>query len=616
MDFCFYSSRNSFYKSKFGAIAAGEALRLCILMPRSFSVRSARLVLEKDGEEKQRHELYWAGMCGDDCEKWDITLTIEKAGLYWYYFEYSTDFGDGVIKNLGNDRSAINFGESWQLTVYSPDFETPDWLKGGIIYQIFPDRFCFSGEKKQNVPTDRVIRSDWGGEPFWEPDRNGKVLNNDYFCGDLKGIEKKLGYLSELGVTCIYLNPIFEAHSNHRYNTADYMKIDPLLGSEEDFKSLCDSAEEKGIRIILDGVFSHTGDDSVYFNKYSRYKSVGAYNSPESEYYEWYKFEEYPDKYQSWWGFETLPEVREENESYQQFISGENGVVRKWLNAGASGFRLDVADELPDCFIDTLRKSVKSFDKNALILGEVWEDATNKESYGERRRYLLGDQLDSVMNYPFANAILDFVRFGNAEDFAERIISVVENYPPQALHILMNHIGTHDTQRAITKLAGPSCENKGRKWQSEHFLSEKEYENGKQLLKLAAVLQFTLPGVPSVYYGDEAGMQGYKDPFNRGCFPWGNEDKELIEFYKKLALLRKSIPALKDGDIRFISSVLSCTAYERTSNGSRLLVIANKNDVPITYTLPPEWFGASEINGLETDGCEVIIPPDTAAIFR
>ena len=286
MDSCFYLSRNKFYKSKFGASAAGETLRLCILMPRAFGVRSARLVFKKDGGDYCRKNMFWAGMNGDDKEVWDINLSFDETGLYWYYFEYSSDFGDSTIKDIGHGVGGLNIGGDFQLTVYSPSFKTPEWLKGGIIYQIFPDRFYCSKRAKENVPSDRILRSDWGGEPFWKPDKNGKVLNNDYFCGDLKGIEEKLGYLYDLGVTCIYLNPIFEAHSNHRYNTADYMKIDPLLGTEEDFKSLCRTAERHSIRIVLDGVFSHTGDDSVYFNKFSRYDSVGAYNSKKSPYYQ------------------------------------------------------------------------------------------------------------------------------------------------------------------------------------------------------------------------------------------------------------------------------------------------------------------------------------------
>lgn len=616
MDCCFYSSRNKFYKSKFGAIAAGDSLRLCILMPRAFGVRSARLMLKKDGEEFVSHPLYWAGMNGDDKEIWDITFSLPSVGLYWYYFEYSSDFGDSTVKNIGHGIGGLNIGEDWQLTVYKPSFETPDWLKGGIIYQIFPDRFYFSGKKKKNVPADRIIRFDWGNEPEWMPDKNGKVLNNDYFCGDLKGIEEKLGYLNELGVTCIYLNPIFEAHSNHRYNTADYMKIDPLLGTQEDFVSLCKAAEKQGIKIILDGVFSHTGDDSVYFNKYSRYDSVGAYNSKKSPCYKWYKFNKWRDDYESWWGFETLPEVREENKDYQKFITGKNGVVEKWLNLGASGFRLDVADELPDCFIDVFRKNVKEIKKDTVIIGEVWEDATNKESYGFRRRYLLGKQLDSVMNYPFADAIIDFSRYGNAESFMESVMSVAENYPKQSLDIIMNHIGTHDTERAITKIVGLSCENHGRQWQSKQTLTKAEYTHGVKLLKLAAAVQFTLPGVPSVYYGDEAGMQGYKDPFNRGCFPWGKENEDLVDYYKFLATVRKETPAFMNGEINFVSSTLSCVAYERVSENSRILIIANKNNFEISYVLPTGWFGAREIQGFETDGRAVIIPAETVAFLR
>ena len=275
-----------------------------------------------------------------------------------------------------------------------------------------------------------------------------------------------------------------------------------------------------------------------------------------------------------------------------------------------------MADELPDSFLDLVRKSVKKTKKDAVIIGEVWEDATNKESYGERRRYLLGSQLDSVMNYPFADAVLDFVRFGNADNFMECVMSVCENYPPEALNILMNHIGTHDTERAITKIVGASCENKNREWQSQQTLSKAQYKRGVKLLKIAAALQFFLPGVPCVYYGDEVGMQGYKDPFNRGCFPWEDENEELLDYYKSLSLLRKTTPAFIDGEINFISATLSCVAFERKSENSRILIIANKNETEISYVLPTGWFGAREIHDFETDGKTVKIPANTAAILR
>ena len=423
------------------------------------------------------------------------------------------------------------------------------------------------------------------------------MLNNDYFCGDLRGIEQKLDYLKSLGVTCVYLNPIFEAQSNHRYDTADYEKIDPLLGTEKDFCSLCHSAEKLGIKIILDGVFSHTGDDSKYFNRYSRYDSLGAYQSKSSPYFGWSKFNESPDDYESWWGIKILPEVIEENPDFIDYITGSNGIARKWLRLGAAGWRLDVADELPDEFLDSFRKAVKEEKTDALVLGEVWEDASNKSSYGKLRRYLLGDQLDSVMNYPFANAVIDFVREANAELFASRVMSIVENYPKEVLDVLMNHISTHDTMRAITALAGESCSFRDRKWQSTHSLDEKDYAYGVRLLKAASAIQFALPGVPTVYYGDEAGMQGYKDPFNRRCYPWGKENPELIEWYKTLGKVRAENPVFQDGRFEILSSVAGCVAFSRKNDSEAILVISNSNPHPITYYVRSEWCNAEDLLG-------------------
>lgn len=458
------------------------------------------------------------------------------------------------------------------------------------------------------------MRDDWGNEPEWRPTPDGKVLNNDFFGGDLKGIGEKLPYLKELGVTCIYLNPIFEAHSNHRYDTADYSKIDPVLGTEDDFKKLCADAKKMGIHIILDGVFSHTGADSVYFNKNKRYSTDGAYNSKQSPYYKWYKFINYPDNYQSWWGFVTLPEVMEECHDYRNFINGKGGIIEKWLKAGADGFRLDVADELPDIFIDELCARLKKTKPDALLMGEVWEDATTKHSYGSRRRYLLGKQFDSVMNYPFANAILSFCRSGSAENFMRSVMNIVENYPKQCLDVMMNHIGTHDTERAITKIAGESCEYRDRQWQSCHSLSDEKYEKGVKLLKCAAVLQYTLPGVPSVYYGDEAGMQGYKDPFNRGCYPWGNENEELLKFYKKLGKIRTEQAVFKEGHFSPVSSMLGCVAYRRHDENGNIMVIVNRNEHEISYRLPEYFSQCSALMGnspedgeVKIDGCSFVI---------
>ena len=617
MGFIPYNSRNIFFKDKFGSISAGEEIHLRLCLPRSFCCSRAILMLRRDDGHYEERDMLWAGMADENTEIWDIHTTIETEGLYWYHFDYISSYGRSSILQteggIGDFVGAPTARKDWQLTVTERDFTTPDWLKGGIIYQIFPDRFYNSGSEKENVPNDRILRTDWGNEPEWRPTPEGKVLNNDFFGGDLKGIGEKLPYLKDLGVTCIYLNPIFESHSNHRYDTADYGKIDPLLGTEEDFKKLCKDAKKQGIHIILDGVFSHTGDDSVYFNRKGRYNTLGAYNSPESPYYKWYKFTNYPDKYQSWWGFVTLPEVIEEGEEYRNFINGKGGIIEKWLKAGADGFRLDVADELPDIFIDELRARLKETKPDALLMGEVWEDATTKHSYGSRRRYLLGSQFDSVMNYPFANAILDFCRSGKAESFMSTVMQIVENYPKQCLDVMMNHIGTHDTERAITKIAGESCEYRDRQWQSCHSLGDK-YEKGIGLLKCAVALQYTLPGVPSVYYGDEAGLEGYKDPFNRGCYPWGNENRELIDFYKTMGKIRKENSVFQKGYFSPVSSMLGCVAYRRHDENGNVMVIVNRNEHSISYRLPYDFensfalYGANPENGeVFIDGCSFVI---------
>lgn len=616
-----FNSRDEYYKSQFGAVKTGQTVKFRVILPRSFSLNGVTLAYRRDDESDFReNNMFWAGMYGDDNEVWDVELSVAVKGLYWYHFNMYSPWGQGSLYSDGNGIGVYSFSPAtrieWQLTVYDENFTTPEWIRGGVIYQIFPDRFNNSGTKKENVPSDRILRDDTDNQPYWKPDENGKVLNNDYFGGDFKGIEQKLGYLASLGVSCIYLNPIFEAHSNHRYNTADYMKTDPLLGTEKDFISLCKAAHKRNIKIILDGVFSHTGDDSVYFNKYCRYDTLGAYNSENSPYFKWYKFEQYPNKYKSWWGFETLPEVSEECPEYAQFITGENGVIRKWLRLGADGWRLDVADELPDCFIDEVRKAVKEEKPDAYLLGEVWEDATNKFSYGERREFLLGDQFDSVMNYPFANAVLNFARNGTAEDFMNSVMSIIENYPKPALDVLMNHIGTHDTQRAITNIVGESCEYRDREWQSKQMLSDELYLKGIKLLKLAATLQYMLPGVPSVYYGDEAGMQGYKDPFNRGFFCWKNINSDLESYYVKLGIMRKENGCLKNGVLKPVSAALGCVAFERNGEGEALLVIANRNEENITYNLPPLWHFTRDVLFCGDVTQSVEVPAMSAVVLR
>ena len=314
-----FNSRQPVYRSPYGAVAAGTDVHFKISPMRSMSCSGAWLIIEKDGGARETLEMFWCGMKGDDAEWWECDFIPQEPGLYFYRFELRTDRGHrGLFRASTGGGSEFSGDRLWQLTVYEPGFSTPDWLAGGVMYQIFPDRFACSGEPKTGVPEDRVFHEDRHDIPVWRPDEHGEVRNNDYFGGDLRGIEQKLPYLAKLGVTCLYLNPIFEAHSNHRYNTADYSRIDPLLGTKEDFVSLCQAAKACGIRVLLDGVFSHTGSDSIYFNREKRYGEGGAYNDQNSPYYPWYTFRKWPDEYDCWWNFTTLPNIREMNPEYNE----------------------------------------------------------------------------------------------------------------------------------------------------------------------------------------------------------------------------------------------------------------------------------------------------------
>lgn len=611
-----FDSRNPIYRNKIGALAEGETLRLRLLLHRDARVHNAFLIIRNDSEENAREVQLTPAEWLEDYRFFDCDISLCE-GLYWYSFRYTSDYGEFFVTKTETSLGIVSSdGASWQQTVFAKDYTTPDWLDGGIIYQIFPDRFCNSGEAKTGVPEDRYICKDWEKQPEYRQPKDICRLGNDYYCGDLKGIEQKLEYIESLGVNCIYLNPIFEAHSNHRYNTADYFKIDPLLGNEDSLCSLIKAAEKRGISIILDGVFSHTGDDSVYFNRCARYESVGAYQSVESPYYSWYNFENYPYKYSAWWGIETLPETRENDPDYLDFITGENGVVRYWLKKGIKGWRLDVADELPDEFLDKVRLAVKAEGDENFLLGEVWEDASSKISYGGRRRFLRGKQLDSVMNYPFANAIVDFVKGGDAAKLMNCVLNIIENYPVQATRLLMNHIGTHDTARILTRLSSDEYLDGNREAQSLSRLSPEQYSRAVKLLKLAAVLQYTLVGIPSLFYGDEAGVTGWGDPFCRVTYPWGKEDNDLVEFYKSLGQLRRNTEAFKGGGFIPVLAQGGVIAYERRSESGCVLVAVNCGESECEVLIPENMQNAKSVFGEKTKNERIILPAFGYSIIR
>lgn len=584
---CLFNSFDPYFKQPFGAVRAGQTVRLSLCIPEELGYVDPHLVLKKEGkfDVPVYYRMNFDGQTPRQ-NHFSVEVPLNDPGLYFYYFDLYTDFRRIV---RGPDNCGViswQDGESWQITVYEQDFETPESIKGKVFYQIFPDRFCEGVENKPMPFADRIYQADKHAEPFWQPNEVGGHLNEDYFGGDLKGIQQKLPYLHEMGVDFIYLNPIFEAHSNHCYNTADYLNVDPLLGTNEDFEALCTAAQKYGIGIVLDGVFSHTGSDSVYFNREGRYASFGAWQGPDSPYRRWYDFSpNYPHGYRCWWGFETLPEVNEEDRSYREFICGEGGVIDYWLGLGASGFRLDVADELPDDFIEEIRRAVKRHGSEKYLLGEVWEDATNKWSYGRRRTYLLGKGLDAVMNYPFKDATLAFVKGGDARTAAHDIMRICEHYPAPALHVLMNFMSTHDTVRAITAIAGESCEGRDRYWQSARRLTPEQYENGRRLMTLAYAMIFTLPGIPSIYYGDEIGMQGYKDPFNRAFFDWESRETRIRPVLQNLAALRKSCPAFADGTLAVTQAQGGVLCYERRAEAAVAAVCINRTEQQVRTVL-------------------------------
>ncbi len=572
-----YNEYDARYKDPFGAVRAGQTVRFCITPPQACN--EAWLSIWQDGQGSPSLFALAKTDGGFATEQ-----SFAQPGVYFYAFVLDDD--STIYRNMHGEPSFQREGEFFQLTVYAADYVQPTGFTGGILYQIFPDRFAIGSAGIRQTPfADRVLHTTTRELPVFRPDADGVVRNNDYFGGNLEGIREKLPYLQSLGVTCIYLNPIGESHSNHRYDTACYRRVDPLLGDETEFVELCKAAHHVGIKVILDGVFSHTGDDSEYFNKYGRYQTLGAYQSPDSPYYKWYKFHAYPDDYQSWWGFRNLPEIIEEEPSFDAYICGEGGVIDYWIGLGADGFRLDVADELPDDFIEHLRAAIKRNGDDKILIGEVWEDASNKISYGTRRRFLYGNALDAVMNYPFRNAILDFVKHGNAGVFLAWIETIVGNYPRPMLDIMMNLLSTHDTERAINVLAVGGSEGMSREQQAGVYLGHDEYLRGVEMLKLAMVLQFTLPGIPCIYYGDEIGMQGMRDPFNRAFMQWENADENLLEFTRELAAIRRAHPAFADGEFVPIYAANATVAYLRRSAAETVAVVLNRSDQERTVVI-------------------------------
>ncbi|WP_235720576.1 glycoside hydrolase family 13 protein [Liquorilactobacillus vini] len=564
-----YNSWLDRYKSPFGAVQKDQQLKIGIQVAAK-NVATVELLVHEDGQTASIDHVL-EKTAGDF---YQTTLTLDQAGLYFYYFKITLQINsqpqvyfygetDDRFGGVGQISAAHDL-KAYQLTCYNKKVTAPAWYKSGVFYQIFPDRF-FNGNPDGKLCAHRKNTFIYGtteDTPLYVKDHTGSVIRWDFFGGNLRGIIAKIPYLKNLGITGIYLNPIFFANSSHRYDTNDYFRIDPMLGTEEDFRELVEKLHQAGICVILDGVFNHVGKDSKYFNARCLYydKQTGAAQQKNSPYYSWFEFKHYPDDYAAWWGVKDLPKVDKNNPAFQKMIyADKNSVINKWTRMGVDGWRLDVADELPESFIIGLRETLAQFSQEKVLLGEVWEDASNKIAYGKRRHYVEGEELDGVMNYPLRHCILDLLSDQPSRSITaviRELMSLRENYPRDFYFNLLNNIGTHDTERVYTALHGKI-----------------------EKLRIAWELLFVLPGVPCIYYGDEAGMKGGKDPQNRGFFPWKHPNQKIFSFVKKWVQRRKNLPVLQNGEL-VLGTGAGCLAVIRYNQNSLGLYVVNLSAKP------------------------------------
>lgn len=634
-----HNSRSPQFRTPFGAVPCKTPVHLsCQVEGENSSTATCtlRLWVDGEGETLLTMERTADGM-------FSTSITRDTPAIIWYSFIVCQPDGQEVrigaaAGTQGGEGVVYDYAEvpSFQLTVYQPRQIRPAWYEGGLAYQIFPDRFARDDAWRERTAAEcaksrrgstKHLVDDWATPPTYDRNPDGSITSWDFYGGSLKGIEEKLSRLSEMGVTTIYLNPIFEAVSNHRYDTANYLHIDPILGTDEDFCDLCEAAHERGIGIILDGVFNHTGDDSIYFNRYENYPTPGAWQGGASPWKDAFNFNE-DGTYECWWGVTNMPALNENSAAVRELLLGKDGVIRHWLRMGADGWRLDVADELTDGFIAKIKQAATTEKPDALVLGEVWEDASNKISYGNLRRYLLGDELDAAMNYPFRDMVIGFLTAAEGIDAyraAEMIESQRENYPDEAMRCSLNLLSSHDRARIISVLGdmdNPDAipENERATW----HLSDDKLGLAKGRFWLATLMQMTYPGVPCVYYGDEAGLQGATDPGNRSTYPWGHEDLDFQAMIKNAASLRRSMPLFATASIEARALDADVLMYTRKgAHGEHVSMLINRDSCN-THTVRIPFTGEAAtdlISGrtvcAEDDGMTTVTlyPLGSAAIY-
>lgn len=578
-------------KSPKGACQVGDVVTYTLKINKFINVTNVYFVMHKDGEcdkgvnmiNSQTDDLY---------AYYEIKIKYDSVGHFWYHFYIEGENGIQLIRGENLDAIASDGNSDYLQLVYSSKSQIDESFREGIIYHIFVDRFNRSGKVTPREGLNLI--DDWEMPVEKEYDNNNERVNRNCYGGNLQGILDKIPYFKSLNVSTLYLSPIFEANSSHKYNVGDYSKIDSMFGDEATLNKLIKECKKNKINIILDGVFNHTGSDSVYFNKEGRYKGLGAYQSTSSPYYDWYDFINYPYEYSTWWGIKTLPQTNE-NSGFFDYIAGENGILNKYMSMGLGGFRLDVVDELSNNFMKAICNRIKTVNKKGMVIGEVWEDASCKIAYDERKEYFLGGNLDSVTNYPMKNAILEYVKYGNVNNFVNTINYILDQYPKDIQNNLMNIIDTHDTVRALTYLGAPNYISE----YEDYRLDDEEMADAIEKLKLASLLQYTIMGIPTVFYGDEVGMEGTKDPYCRGTYPWGKENLTILEWYEKLGNLRNN-DVLIDGDLNIKYAKDGALIFERVKEDKKVVVAINLGEEEITLNLTRDmdnYFTGKHLSG-------------------
>lgn len=537
----------------------------------------------------------------------ETTVELMNYAVYHFCFSFEANRVFQYLKKKNiTAKNCITLEESWKMSV---GFDVPDWAKGANMYHIFVDRYKKGRLEPLEPMPNRTIHENWDEKPVIGPDEKGN-WNIDFFGGDLKGIEKTIKYIKRMGFTILYLSPIMRSQSNHRYDTANYEEVDPYVGTNEDLRSLCSVAHKHGMRVILDAVFNHTGNDSIYFNEYGTYDSVGAYQSEASPFYNFYRhyWDGTKNVFSYWWGMKNLPVCDGNSWEWKAYILGEGGVIDEWFSLGIDGLRADVADELSDDFIKHMRDAIKRNKPDGLFIGEVWYSPMRMN-----RGYLSsGKGMDSVMNYNFISSMIHYFKYADYDKLDNTITEIQTEYPDDSILTGMNFTSTHDISRDIEIFGCDDFNRYGEwpwnllnndlNWIKNHKLTKEQYKHGKEVFKVYFFALTFMPGILSVFYGDEVGLQGIGNLANRATYPWGRRDKDLLKFVRKCLNIRNKYEFLKKADWNILSLDKDKLMFERVLGNEKILVIVNRTNETLGFLKPEEYDDAELVLAVNSNG--------------